>query len=459
MRFKEFISEGRGIFARTPQDPPFSAVAGNTFGAKPGDPYQFIEVLAFPQQGSFGDNEEMELQINSVEDQADRQIIWRNKNIPNRTLAFAVAVFRGPNDEPVYFGKFFPAIHGNMHGKWDNDELPGLQPELKASKKGRVGLKPQDVLGSVDTFANGKSLLATVLNNPTLNEDIKSGMGDFAQNKLPTFPNSAENFEAIRDNLGEVIQTLALTFGMIGGDADVARKQVLKGAPWQNLAINFPGGKTTGLVDSYLRSGNLSLGVSSKGGTGADASAKNIYDALQDAAKAGKDLAKEYPVTAEIVEIIATNSMIAGPLKLAVKFGLITNENASEVVTHIKNAELDKGQLSPWAQETLTHWGMKEPQGWNYGYWLLANVAKDVSQHINGIEEFGRGCIGILNNASMIQLYTDAGVDKQGNVKITGFRAVYPPQFEGSVMLNAGKGYNARGTTQRIAFGYSPHKK
>ena len=47
MRFNEFISEGRGIFARTPQDPPFSAVAGNTFGAKQGDPYQFIEVLAF----------------------------------------------------------------------------------------------------------------------------------------------------------------------------------------------------------------------------------------------------------------------------------------------------------------------------------------------------------------------------------------------------------------------------
>lgn len=457
MRFREFITEGRGVFARNPQDPPFSAVPGNSFGAKQGDPYQFIEVLPFPQQGSFADNEEMELQIASVENQANQQIIWRNKNIPNKTLAFAVAVFRGPQDQPVYFGKFFPAIQGNMHGKWDNDELPGLQPELKASKKGRVGLKPQDVLGSTDTFANGKSLLATILNNPTLSEEIKSGMGDFAQNKLPTFPNSAENFEAIRDNLGEVIQTLALTFGMVGGDADVARKKVLKGAAWQNLAINFPSGKTTGLVDSYLRAGNLSLGVSSKGGTGADASAKNIYDAIVDAAKAGKDLRKEYPVAAEIVETIATTSMIEGPLRLAVKYQLITPENASEVITHIKSATMDKNQLSPWAQETLTHWGMKEPQGWNYGYWLLANVAKDVAQHINNIPEFGQGCIGILNNASMIQLYTNASQSKTGDVKIDGFRAVYPPRFDGSVVLNAGKGYNARGTTQRLAFGYSPH--
>ena len=162
-----------------------------------------------------------------------------------------------------------------------------------------------------------------------------------------------------------------MTFGLIGGDADVARKKVLKGAAWENLAINFPSGKTAGLVDSYLRSGNLSLGVSSKGGTGADASAKNIYDAIQDAAKAGKDLAKEYPVAATIVTTIATNSMIAGPLKLAVEYGLISNENASEVITHIQSAQLDKAQLSPWAQETLTHWGMKEPQGRNYGYWLL----------------------------------------------------------------------------------------
>jgi hypothetical protein len=203
-----------------------------------------------------------------------------------------------------------------------------------------------------------------------------------------------------------------------------------------------------------LRSGNLSLGVSSKGGTGADASAKNIYDAIVDAAKAGKDLRKEYPVAADITEIIATNSMIAGPLKLAVKFGMMSNENASEVVSHIKNAEMDKNKLSEWAQEILTHWGMKEPQGWNYGWWLLANIAKDVAQKINGIPEFGQQCVGILNNASMIQLYTYANAGKDGSVNVTGFKAVYPPRFSGTVLLNAGKGYNARGATQRMAFSF-----
>lgn len=456
MRFRELF-EGRGVFARSPQDPPFTAVAGNTFGAQVGDPFQFVEVIAFPQQGAFESNEEMEMQVANVEDQAKRasgKVIWKNNIVPGKTMAFAVAVFRGQDGTNLYFGKFFPAIQGNMHGKWDNNELPGLRPELKASVKGRVGFKPQDILGAATTFGNGKELLAAVLSSQGLNEDIKSGMRDFSQGKLPTFPNSAENFEAIRDNLGEVIQALALTSGLVGGDADEARKKVLKNAPWQGLAINFPSGKTAGLVDCYLRSGNLSLGVSSKGGAGADASAKNIYDAIVDAAKDGKDLKKEYPLAAEITEVFANNSMIAGPLKLAIKFGMITAENASEVVKHIQSAELNLQNLSPWAQETLKHWGMKEPQGWNYGYWLLANVAKDVAKHINGMPEFGKQCIGILNNAGMIQLYTNAGVDKQGNVKVNGFKAVYPPEFSGTVLLNAGKGYNARGATQKIAFSF-----
>lgn len=455
MRFTEFsqqLTEGRGVFARTPADPPFSAVAGNTFGAKEGDPYKFLGVQAFPDNGQYETAEQLDAKLAEVEKLLTSQIIWRNQRAKN--MAFALAGFMGPDNKPIYFGKFFKDISGNMHGKWDNDELPGLRPELKASKKGRAGLKPQDVLGAKDTFTSGKELLTTVLNNPTLDENIKAGMSDFAQGKLPSFPDSADNFEAIRDNLGEIIQTLALTSGLVGGDADEARRAVLKNAAWQNLSINFPGGKTAGLVDSYLRSGNLSLGVSSKGGTGADASAKNIYDAIVDAAKAGKDLRKEYPVAADITEIIATNSMIAGPLKLAVKFDMISNENASEVITHIKSAEMDKNKLSPWAQETLTHWGMKEPQGWNYGWWLLANIAKDVAQKINGIPEFGQQCVGILNNASMIQLYTDANADKNGNVNVTGFKAVYPPRFSGTVLLNAGKGYNARGATQRMAFSF-----
>ena len=455
MRFTEFskqLTEGRGVFARTPNDPPFSAVPGNTFGAKEGDPYKFLGVQPFPDNGQYETDEQLDAKLAEVEKLLTAQIIWRNQRAKN--MAFALAGFMGPNNKPIYFGKFFKDISGNMHGKWDNDELPGLRPELKASKKGRAGLKPQDVLGAKDTFTNGKELLTTVLNNPTLDENIKAGMSDFAQGKLPSFPNSADNFEAIRDNLGEIIQTLALTSGLVGGDADEARRVVLKNAAWQNLSINFPGGKTAGLVDSYLRSGNLSLGVSSKGGTGADASAKNIYDAIVDAAKAGKDLRKEYPVAADITEIIATNSMIAGPLKLAVKFEMMSNENASEVVSHIKNAEMDKNKLSEWAQEILTHWGMKEPQGWNYGWWLLANIAKDVAQKINGIPEFGQQCVGILNNASMIQLYTDANAGKDGSVNVTGFKAVYPPRFSGTVLLNAGKGYNARGATQRMAFSF-----
>ena len=459
MRFSEFetnLTEGRGVFARTPNDPPFSAVAGNSFGAKEGDPYQFLGVQAFPEQGSFESQEQLENQIAEVEKLLDAQLIWRNPQAKN--MSFAVTGFMGPNNNPVYFGKFFKEIQGNMHGKWDNDELPGLRPELAASKKGRVGFKPQDILGEGDqSFANGKALLDAVLDSPGLNEDIKAGLGDFAQGQLPTFPNSEDNFTAIRDNLGEVIQTLALTSGLVAGDADTARKTVLKNADWQSLAIHFPGGKTAGLVDSYLRKGNLSLGISSKGGKGANASIKNIFDALNSAREKGKDLSEEYPEAVEIVNTIATNSMIGGPLKLAIKYNIMTPEQGNEILDLIKSASTNEQDLTPWAQDMISRYPSKTPQGWNYGFWLLANVAKEVGAYVNtNVPEFSKGCLGILNNADMMQVYTNAVLDKQdGSVKITGFKTVYPPSFSGTIQLDPGKGYNSRGATQRIAFSFA----
>ena len=108
MRFTEFsqqLTEGRGVFARTPNDPPFSAVAGNTFGAKEGDPYKFLGVQAFPDNGQYETAEQLDAKLAEVEKLLTSQIIWRNQIAKN--MAFAVAGFMGPDNKPIYFGKFF----------------------------------------------------------------------------------------------------------------------------------------------------------------------------------------------------------------------------------------------------------------------------------------------------------------------------------------------------------------
>jgi hypothetical protein len=63
--------------------------------------------------------------------------------------------------------------------------------------------------------------------------------------------------------------------------------------------------------------------------------------------------------------------------------------------------------------------------------------------------------VQFLNYASMMQLYTQAKAVGD-DVQITGFNPVYPPNFEGSIALVAGKSYYASGINQKYVFDFKP---
>jgi hypothetical protein len=130
-------------------------------------------------------------------------------------------------------------------------------------------------------------------------------------------------------------------------------------------------------VDFYLRSGKFSLGVSSKGGKGAPASVKNLLEGITNAKAANQDLEAEYPIAANIVKTISGASMIDGPLKLAISFELITEEQAQDVVRMIRahTTENPPEWTKPWTDA----FKMKSAQGWNYGYWVMSAVAASVA--------------------------------------------------------------------------------
>lgn len=450
------LSEGKGLYNRKLSDPAFTAVAGNQFGAAVGDPYKFQSIHNYPTLGHFPDQQAFTAEVAHVEKQAQTQsghpVIWVN-NANKKHLSFALVQFLSPDNMPLYFGKFFEQIEGNMAGKWDNNLVPGLRPELNASKKARAGLKPQDIFGAQDTFNSGVELMNAVNQSTAIGDNIKAGLQMLSNRTMPRFVGEAANFTAVRDNLGEIIQPLAVAYGVVGGDADLARKKVLKNSPWEKMVIHFPPGKTAGLVDFYLRSGNLSLGVSSKGDKGAPASAKNLYDGMINAKKTGQKLDEEYPFAAKIVTHIATSSMLDGPLTLAIEYGFITQPQAIEVIAMIKSHQRENPPkwIKPWTDL----FAAKSHTNWNYGYWVLAAVAAKVASTINQNPEFSEGCIAFLNSSSMMQIYTEAAKDKNDAV-ITGFRSVYPPKFQGSIILDAGKSYYATGNHQKIVFDFKP---
>jgi len=452
MRAFEFLIENtlleaRGLFARG-EGEPYKDSSGNDF--------TFSTMEKFPEQGRFETPEEFQSQIDEITKQY-KSLIWVNK-LPKNGGAFAVASFKGPNNKTMHFAKAFDEIQGSMFGKWDNDQLPGLIYQSRASKKAFSGFKPQQLFKDGSSFVSGNKLLDNLTANPALSQSIKDGLAMLATGKLPTFVGERENLESIRDYLGEVLQAATVTTQpkLITGDLEAARKKILGGNDWTTCSIEFPMSQTSTLVDSFITAPTgEQVGLSSKGGKGSDASAKNLYDALQKMEpKVKAKLSKKYPLAADVIITIAENTSLEGPLILGIKLGLISEDNAVEIRAHNKNHQINPRKLSPWAKEFTKLYATKEPKGWNYGFWLLANLAKECSRVVNADPSFGAGCIQFLNNSSLIQMYTTVGV-KGDAVSVTGLRAVYPPKFTGTIVLNGAKMYNASRIVGRFGFGFN----
>jgi hypothetical protein len=81
-------------------------------------------------------------------------------------------------------------------------------------------------------------------------------------------------------------------------------------------------------------------------------------------------------------------------------------------------------------------------------------LARRVSANIKKDPMFGEACLKFLNTSPLIQLHLN-GSEKGGNYTVTGFTSKYPPDFKGTVGLDAGKVYAATGIIGRVSFSYN----
>jgi hypothetical protein len=288
-------------------------------------------------------------------------------------------------------------------------------------------------------------------------DKIRPGMDQLLGGKLPTFDNVGEMATAVRDDLGETIGPIALVQGMIkSGGAEAARKDILgPQGSFSGSAINFPAAKNNGLVDSYLlHPTGVEIGISSKGEKGASASVKNIADGIVAAREKGMDkLLKTYAPQVEVIEKVGTLGSVDFPLEFGIEQGIIDDTTAETIKQLIKS-----GATSTDNPEVLNL--MKDIKAktdnprYNAGYHALASLARKVSVNINSDPIFGEACLKFLNTSPIIQLHLN-GSDKGGTYTVTGFTSKYPPDFKGTVGLDAGKVYAATGTIGRVSFSYN----
>lgn len=452
MRFNEFklTESSRGVLFRNPGDPFVSK-------ANPDDVLTFVQAQYFPDHNPNSRYETPEEFTVAVKDAGDQfpGIVWTNR--PNSsTLAFAVITLQDAQNKEKYYGRFFSYIYANMAGKWGNDGIPGYDLNIKSSKKSKSGLKPTDIFPMGQQFDSLPDILSEAKNK--LPPNLVSGLGMIANRQMPFFANETERLAAIRDDLGETISVMALWNGMIGGQAEDARKFLLKGQPWATCSITFPAGKNNGLVDSVLRPRKgVAIGISSKGAAGAKASASNIWAGVELLKSTGQQaVIDKYPEAVQVLQTIQEETSVNGPFVLGAEYGICTTDDWHLVTESIKNGYKQVPDSPKWKniRTLMSHVVSEKTNASNYniGYHALAGLAKVVADTVNTqCPNFGEACLTFLNSSPLIQIHTDAKADPKG-VLITGFRPIWPPQFKGTVRLNAGKSYYTTDAINKFAF-------
>ena len=434
------------------------------FGRRPGDPYvhtdgvtaEFKQVTPFPPpgQGAYASAEERDQNIANLEKKVLRdKILWVNN--PGNNKAFAVAQLQTSDGDAVYWGRYINTTQGVLTGKWANNEIPaGWKLNTATSQKLATGYDPQTLVGVGTSFPNIDQALLTIktkLKNVKHEKQLSEALAAVRQGQLPVFQGMANQMPALRDYFGEILTPVALASGVIGGDADLARKDVL-GSPYAKCKVRWPMSKTHNLVDSVFQSSKgMDLGISSKGGNGAKASAKNIYDAIEKARTTNPQLIKTYKKVVNAINIINTLTALDAPLELGLAFGIIDLRTAVDCRNMI-NVGTNKlpakyAKLCSNFSPELTN------KNYNAGLHLLSSIAKHVANRLNAIPNMSEGIKAFMNQSSIVQIYLDMKVRGQDDV-VTGFRSIYPPNFEGTMIIDAGKSYYATMKPSKFAFGF-----
>lgn len=242
-----------------------------------------------------------------------------------------------------------------------------------------------------------------------------------------------------------------------------------EGLNWTDAsAVSYPEEANFPLVDSFLHFGDKKIGVSSKSKKGANPSVRNFMDLISggDAGERETKLREggfgEY---LDLVKTIAGNTSKVGPIKLALSMGLIGEQEAQEAIDFVReNPDLAQARLSGRLDELSANHGnvkisalaanpeLNKNSKYRPSNHLIAGIAKRVAKEVNSKQSpsFTDFAKAVYAYSDMVQIYgkfVKAGDDSS---KMENFKIIYPPLFDGQMLLNAGKGYTSSGQNDKL---------
>lgn len=444
----ETLTESTGLAGRKP---------GDVFRNPNGEEITFNSIQFVPAEGGKLDKEQLEQAIEEIEGQTGG-VQWQNAKSP-RTGGFALASFSGPDGE-FFTGRYLEQVKPDPTDNYVPNQVGDYRFAGKAAAKAQAGLSPQDLLtDKIDqTIPSIMNQLAKSLgtDNPlyAVAHEIATG------SPLPlTFKAPSDiSFSAFRDYFCEILQPIALQKGQYTGNAGEAA-EIFLGGSFEGTLISFDDSKTAGLSDSIMTTEDgRSVKVSSKGGKGATASAKNLLNSVDELSQtpAGKKLLNKYKDVIEMLREVQSQGQAGAPLYLGVKFDIIDESDAQQIRDLKQQGPIDLNDIeSLGLSDNLVDLALSRstdnPGKVNLYYHLIAAVAHKAAIEVNDKTDFSKAAADILNNGALVQVYTKAKEGK-GSWTLDEFQTVYPGESIKGVYFSAGKTYYSTGIKGNFTF-------
>jgi len=430
------LQESTGLANRQP---------GSVFKNAQGDEITFSDLTFTPKGGGKLTPDEMNLALSEVE---PLNVQWLN-NKTARSGGFGIATFTKPDGSEIYAGQYFEKVSPNFKKNYMPNIILGYSLQSKASQKSQEKLKPQDLLTDKVNLTIPKIMnqLAQSLgtNHPLYLVAHKIAMGEPLPMKFPA-PEGI-SFTGFRDYFCEILQPMAIQKGQYTGNAGEAAEKFLDGS-FESTLITFDESVTAGLSDSVISTsdGKYVL-ISTKGGKGAKASARNLYDKIVQLEQTpeGTKFLKKYKEEVELIKNIVKFGQNGSPLYLATKYNIIDDKEADQV-KNLRNTSpvnlnnINAVPISTKLKKFATARTTRTPDTTDLYYHLMATIAEKAAKQVNDNTNFSKAAAEILNNGALVQVYTKA---KESSTEwtLSEFNTVYPSDQIKGVYLDSGKTY------------------
>ena len=433
------LIEGVGLTNRKP---------GEQFKNAVGDIVTFQGVEFYPESGAVDSASDLVALKADAVDKTGRNVHWVNQ-ANGSTRGFMIASFTGEDKNPYYLGKWVKEINPNKAlNNFAHSDIPGdFKFQSKAGQKENSGLKPSEWLTQFQDNTPDTILQQCI---------AKFGEGSDEANALQTFmagnipvevARGTLNPGAFRDYFAEVLQPIALVMGkkVDGNAAEAAAIFFGPGADYSQCTISFNNNTIGGLYDSLLvNPEGKQIKLSSKGKDGANASVTNLIKSVQelDAVPAGKKLRQTYAEEIAMLESINKLGHFGAPLAIAEDYGVIGKGDGA-LVMQLKGLGPNDDVSSVLNKRLKTLYDSRKAKDMGRVIpieHMIAAIAYKVADYVNEHTRFGEAASTILNNAALVQMYTDTK-DSADTITVTKLTAVYPSQTVTGVLLDATKAY------------------